>query len=373
MEYITFPGTDIKASRLGMGAMRLPLDSAGAIDEKAASEMLQYGIDHGLNYLDTAFPYHGQTCEAFVGKFLKNGNREKVTLVTKLPVWLVKTRKDMDRLLDEQLEKLQTDHVDFYLLHALNKERFELMKQLDYKQFFADKIREGKIRYPGFSFHDDHETFMSILNDYDWKLAQVQMNILDVDQQATLEGIKAAAKKGTGVVIMEPLRGGALAKATGEVKELYDAYPDKRSCVEWAFRYLMDMPENTVILSGMSSLEQLKDNLEIFERSAMNCMTAQERELIDKVRLAYRSRIKTGCTGCEYCQPCPQGVAIPQIFRAYDQSMMLDNDSFAAKYAKGREKGTDASRCIACGQCESACPQQLPIIRYLQEIDQTQS
>ena len=277
----------------------------------------------------------------------------------------------MERFLDEQLTKLKTDHVDFYLLHAMDKEALAKMRKLDYPEFLEKAVKSGKVRYPGFSFHDDYQTFVEILNDYNWKLAQVQMNVLDGDNQATLQGIRDAGKKGVGIVIMEPLRGGALACPPKEAAALYDAFPEKRSAVEWAFRYLYDMPEVVTILSGMSTMEQLDDNLRIFAHAEKNCMSEQEKQLIADVKAAYLSRMKTGCTGCRYCQPCPRNVHIPDIFHAWDQSLMFDQPQMLKNsIARRQEKKEDPSQCVACGKCEKACPQHLPIIELLKEADQ---
>ena len=363
-----FPGIGRESSALGFGCMRLPRNEDGTIHEAEAIAMIRHAIDSGVRYIDTAWPYHGGESERLVGKALKDGYREKVLLATKLPCWDVHTHEDMMAHLDAQLEKLQTDHVDFYLLHALSGERYRQMKELDYQGFFEEALREGKILYPGFSFHDEHEAFMEILTDYDWKMCQVQMNILDDENQAGLEGIREAGRRGVGVVIMEPLRGGLLAQPPREVRDAYAAYGEERTPVEWAFRYLYTMPEIITILSGMSSMEQLQDNLDIFDRAARTEKSPEEAALYRKIKETYLSRMKTRCTGCAYCQPCPKGVVIPDIFRGYDRSLLREGGSFAAEYAKLKAEKKDASRCIACRKCERACPQHLPVVRFLQEI-----
>ena len=372
MQKIPFRGLDIEVSRLGFGAMRLPTkeaDSKRVIDREEAVAMIRHAIDRGVTYMDTAYPYHGGESELVMGEALQGGYREKVVLATKLPVWLVKKREDMDRYLHEQLKKLKTDHVDFYLLHALNKNSFQTMQKLDYQEFLRKAVQEGKIRYPAFSFHDDGELFLRIIDDYPWKMAQIQLNLLDGEYQAGLDGMRYAYQKGVGIVVMEPLRGGALVTPPKEVQALYDDFPVRRSSVEWAFRYLYNMPEVMTILSGMSTMEQVKDNLRIFESAAMNVVSPEEEALFAKVKEAYLSRIKTSCTGCNYCQPCPKNVAIPTIFRGYDSAAMLDKKpEFHGRYRSLLDEGKDAGQCVACGLCEKACPQHLPVIRYLKEI-----
>ncbi len=372
MQKISFRGLDIEVSRLGFGAMRLPTkeaDSKRVIDREEAVAMIRHAIDRGVTYMDTAYPYHGGESELVMGEALQGGYREKVVLATKLPVWLVKKREDMDRYLHEQLKKLKTDHVDFYLLHALNKNSFQTMQKLDYQEFLRKAVQEGKIRYPAFSFHDDGELFLRIIDDYPWKMAQIQLNLLDGEYQAGLDGMRYAYQKGVGIVVMEPLRGGALVTPPKEVQALYDDFPVRRSSVEWAFRYLYNMPEVMTILSGMSTMEQVKDNLRIFESAAMNVVSPEEEALFAKVKEAYLSRIKTSCTGCNYCQPCPKNVAIPTIFRGYDSAAMLDKKpEFHGRYRSLLDEGKDAGQCVACGLCEKACPQHLPVIRYLKEI-----
>ncbi|MDD2648057.1 MAG: aldo/keto reductase [Eubacteriales bacterium] len=371
MENMKFTGTDLTVSRLGFGCMRLPTVKQGkkrVIHEQRAIDLIRYAIDNGVTYIDTAYPYHDGQSEVIVGKALRDGYRERVTLTTKLPCWNVKTPEDMDRLLNEQLEKLQTDHVDFYLLHAMGKDRLKQMREMGYKEFMDRAVKSGKVRYPGFSFHDDAETFLEILDDYDWKLAQVQMNILDDEAQATVKGIERAREKGVGVVIMEPLRGGLMAKLPPNVQEVYDSFPVKRSGVEWAFRYLYDMPGVMTILSGMSTKGQLKDNLRIFKEAQPNVMDESERKLIKDVKKAYLSRIKTMCTGCRYCQPCPRGVRIPEVFREWDNSLMFNEKRILQYHMKNLTASkNDPSQCVVCGKCEKACPQHLHIIELLKE------
>ncbi|MBQ2955848.1 MAG: aldo/keto reductase [Clostridia bacterium] len=370
MQMITFPGTDITASRLGMGCMRLPVDG-DKIDRPAAIKLIRDAIDNGVTYIDTAYGYHNRESEIVVGEALKDGYRERVTLVTKLPVWLVEKPEDMEKLLDEQLEKLQTDHVDFYLLHALSWGSYEKVRNMGAREFLDRMIEKGKIRYPAFSFHDDAEAFRKIITDYPWKMAQVQMNVLDEFNQATLEGCyKYAEERGIGLVVMEPLRGGALARnIPDEIQSLYDQAAEKRTPVEWAFRWLYDKTPFMTILSGMSNTEQLMDNIRIFSGAEFGVMTQDEKDMMTKVRETYEARVRVGCTGCEYCMPCPKGVKIPNIFRSLDNAAMFNTlDGFKKRYAAMVEKGEGANQCVKCGLCEKACPQHIQIRQKLAEI-----
>ena len=363
-----FPKIGAESTMLGFGCMRLPTTAEGKINEPEAIAMIRHAIDSGLKYIDTAYPYHGGESELVVGKALQDGYRDKVLLATKLPVWEVKTHEDMMRLLDEQLAKLQTDHVDFYLLHAMGKGRLDEMRKLDYKSFLAEALAQGKIRFPSFSFHDNYDAFMEILNDYDWAMCQVQMNFLDDKSQATLEGIREAGRRGVGVVVMEPLRGGLLANPPQDIVDFYARQPVQRTPVEWAFRYLCGMPEVITILSGMSTWDQLNDNLRIFDMPERPVLTAEEQQLFVDVKEAYYACTKTRCTSCRYCQPCPKGVAIPQIFTGYDTTLMRKDGDFSGRYKQIVTDGHDASLCVKCRKCESACPQHLPIVQYLEEI-----
>lgn len=376
MEYRKFGDLGFEVSIFGLGCMRLPLEvqpdgttDPAKIDEQEAIKMIRYAIDNGVNYLDTAYPYHGGNSERLLAKALKDGYREKVKIATKLPVWLAESYEDFEKLLDEQLAKLEVEYIDFYLLHALSKDRWDKIKELGVLDFLDQAVAAGKIKYPGFSFHDELPVFKEIIDSYDWKMCQIQLNILDQDYQAGVEGMRYAASKGIPVVIMEPLRGGRLAHNVPEdVKALWDQAETKRSPVEWAFRWLYNFPEITVILSGVSTMEQLKDNLEIFSKSAPNSMDEKELELVRKVKELYDSKIKVGCTGCNYCVPCPSGVEIPRIFSIYnDYSIFGGAKEFKEMYKELMNEGKDASSCVECGQCESECPQHISIIDKLKE------
>lgn len=376
MEYRKFGDLGFEVSTFGLGCMRLPLEvqpdgttDPAKIDEQEAIKMIRYAIDNGVNYLDTAYPYHGGNSERLLAKALKDGYREKVKIATKLPVWLAESYEDFEKLLDEQLAKLEVEYIDFYLLHALSKDRWDKIKELGVLDFLDQAVAAGKIKYPGFSFHDELPVFKEIIDSYDWKMCQIQLNILDQDYQAGVEGMRYAASKSIPVVIMEPLRGGRLAHNVPEdVKALWDQAETKRSPVEWAFRWLYNFPEITVILSGVSTMEQLKDNLEIFSKSAPNSMDEKELELVRKVKELYDSKIKVGCTGCNYCVPCPSGVEIPRIFSIYnDYSIFGGAKEFKEMYKGLMNEGKDASSCVECGQCESECPQHISIIDKLKE------
>lgn len=376
MQYRDFGKLGFKVSAFGMGCMRLPLEElpdgtrdSSRIDEKKAIEMIHYAIDHGVNYIDTAYPYHGGKSELLVAKALKNGYREKAKLATKLPVWLTNTYEDFEKKLDEQLKKLEVDYIDFYLLHALNKDTWAKIKKLNVLDFLDRAIAAGKIKHAGFSFHDELSLFKEIADSYDWSMCQIQFNILDENYQAGVEGLKYAASKGIPVVVMEPLRGGSLVqKIPGEVKEIYGQAQVNRSPVEWAFRWIYNFPEVVTVLSGVSSMEQLKNNIEIFDKALPNSMSEDEMELVKKVQEFYKSRIKVGCTACGYCIPCPNGVAIPDVFRLYNNASMFDElENNSKGYKNMVNDKRDASLCVECGNCESNCPQRIQIIEKLKE------
>ena len=373
MQYVPFGKLGFQVSRLGFGTMRLPRVEGedNLIDRERAIALIRKGIDGGISYVDTAYGYHASESEIVTGLSLKDGYRDKVTLTTKLPHWAVNEEKDMNRLLDEQLKKLDVPYLDFYILHSLNREAYDKMNAFNYKAFLNGAIKDGRVRHVGFSFHDDKDAFLHILNDWDqWEMAQIQYNYLDDENQATEEGLRAAGKRGVSLVIMEPLRGGVLANPPADVKDLIDNHEPKRSPVDWAFRYIADYPEVVTILSGMSTEEQLEDNLRIFDTLTVNGMTEEDKAFTKALKQKYLARQPIGCTACQYCQPCPQGVKIPTIFSAYNNARMFDKpEGFKHRYAMLKEKGEDGSQCIGCGACESACPQQLPIREWLEKID----
>ena len=373
MHYRTMGKTGVKVSGLGFGAMRLPLleGSEGEIDEKEAIRMIRTSIDQGVNYLDTAYPYHGGKSELLCAKAMKDGYREKINIATKLPSWEVKTYEDMERLLDEQLEKLDSDHIDFYLLHAMTRDRWDTYRKVDYKKFLLKARDEGKIRYMGFSFHDGIDLFKEVIDDFDWDFCQIQMNYLDENYQAGLEGMKYAARRNIGVVIMEPLRGGMLAKEDipDDLTRIWDKSPTKHSPAQWALRYIWDYPEVSLVLSGMSTMEQVEDNLATAEAALPGSLGKEEKMIIGEAKEFYRSRIRIGCTNCQYCMPCPSGVNIPELFWGYNHDGMFDDfdkgQYWTTKFIKPEAR---AYNCVECGQCESQCPQGLPIMEHLKKI-----
>jgi len=326
MQYRKFGKLDWEVSVLGFGAMRLPLigEDMANIDEPEAIRMIRYAIDNGINYLDSAYLYHMGNSERLVGKALKDGYREKIKVATKLPVRMIEKAEDFDRIFSEQLERLQMDRIDFYLMHGLNKEGWTKVRDMGVLNWAEGQMAGGRIDHLGFSFHDEYEVFKEIVDAYDnWVLGQVLYNFMDRDEQATRRGVEYAAGKGLAVVVMEPLRGGMLGKEPPEiVASIWESTPRKLKPVEWAFDWIWNQPEISVALSGMSTIEQVKEDIEIADRSRPGMLTADELEMIDRVREAYRSLRPIPCSNCKYCMPCPSGVEIPRIFQIYNDAVM---------------------------------------------------
>lgn len=369
MQYRRMRGVDAPLSVLGFGAMRLPLLEDGRIDREAAAEMVRHAIDGGVNYLDTAYVYHNGESEPFLGEALEGGYRDRVHLATKLPVWAVESRADMDRFLEAQRGRLRTDAIDFYLLHGLNGESWAKAHALGVLEFLDDAVADGRIRHAGFSFHDGLEAFGPIVDAYDWTFAQVQYNYMDLHYQGGVEAVRYAADRGLGVVVMEPLRGGALARPIPGAAELWARAGAERTPAEWGLAWLWNQPEVTVVLSGMSSMGQLRENLASAGRARAGALSPAEEAIFEEVRLLYRDRTVVGCTRCGYCQPCPAGVDIPECFSLYNDAHVYgDRAASRSGYHIFERFGGGASNCTECGACEERCPQGIEIRRQLKAV-----
>ncbi len=373
MKYRNFGNTGLKVSALGFGCMRLPVvdGDSGKIDEPLATAMLRNAIDQGLNYVDTAWTYHSEQSEPFVGRVLQEGYREKVNLATKMPSWLVKSHEDLERLFNTQLERLQTDHIDFYLLHALNAGYWDNYLKVRVFDWAERKLAEGQIRHLGFSFHDRYEVFNKILNGYNnWDFCQLQYNYMDVDEQAGKRGVLEAAEKGLGVIVMEPLRGGKLAvqDPPAQVAEAFSQSQRDWTMAEWALQWLWDQPEVSLLLSGMSTMEQVEQNLRSASRSGVGSLSEDDHATVSRVQQAWSGLAPVACTNCEYCMPCPNGVQIPRIFKLYNESVMYDRQGRGQNAYQNEFKDDQrADMCVECGQCEELCPQSIQIIQQLKD------
>ena len=379
MLYRKIGKTDYEASVLSLGCMRLPMleqknppkdffERQKAVDVEKSIEMINYAIEHGINYFDTAYMYHAGNSELILGKAVK-GKRDKLIITTKSPIPMIQKTEDFDRILDEQLEKLGTDHLDFYLLHGLNKDMWEKSKNLNALEFLDKIQKEGRAKHVGFSFHDNTTVFKEIIDAYDWAVCQIQYNFFDEHYQAGREGLEYAASKNIGVIVMEPLRGGRFTqRIPEEIKKIWDSAEIKRSPAEWGLRWVADHSEVSVILSGMSTMDQLKENLSIADDFIPKRLTDKELEIVKEAADAYRDLMKVDCTGCSYCMPCPNGVNIPDVFSLYNDLIMFKDEMPIVMY-NGIILGPDrdASNCVECGECEEKCPQHIQIIDNLKE------
>ena len=370
------PKNGDRISILGFGAMRLP-SKRGKIDEPRATKQIRMAIDAGVNYIDAAMPYHAGACEPFLGRALGDGYRERVRLATKLPHWDVKTRHDMDALLNVQLDNLQTGHIDYYLLHQLGLIDWQRLIDIGIVDFLDSAKADGRIINAGFSFHNSLEEFIALVDAYPWDFCQIQYNYLDEHHQAGTRGLRYAASKELGVIVMEPLRGGNLAQMPPSVKAFFDEAEHRRSAAEWSLRWIWNHPEVVCVLSGMNDEDHIEENLRIAGEAQPDSLTTTELEIISCVEKEYRRLMKVPCTGCRYCMPCPAGVAIPECFDAYNEGLWGNSIQAFFRYlfmvARPLRDQPDgfASRCTQCGECEEKCPQQIEIRRHLKDVAAT--
>jgi len=371
MQYRSFPRVPGEPlSLLGFGCMRLPVVGGDmkVIDEARALPLVRQAVDRGVNYLDTAYPYHGGESEPFVGRVLKDGYRAKVRLATKLPTWLVRTEADWERLLDEQLKRLDTDHIDFYLLHALSAARWDTVVRHRGLAALERAKADGRIRHFGFSFHDALPVFKTICDAYDWDFCQIQYNFLDEGYQAGSEGLRYAADRDIGIIAMEPLRGGTLATTQPDaVQAVWDRGGERRTPAQWALHWVWNHPEIVTTLSGMNAEGQLHENLAAADAARAGSLTPEALARVEEVRAFYAARVRVPCTTCGYCAPCPTGVAIPEVFSSYNTGAMFNTMKASASLYEMFQTGHTGDLCAACGECEPKCPQQIPIREKLAE------
>lgn len=382
MLYRKLGKSDCTVSILGFGCMRLPIQNGShsgadifdpnkAIDEEEATKMIEYAISQGVNYFDTAYRYHGGKSETFLGKALK-AYRDKVFLATKLPIMLANKRGDFDKFLDEQLKKLDTNYLDVYLLHGLDRQIWVKMKELGVLKFLDQVRADGRARYVGFSFHDDVKIFKEIVDSYDWAICQIQYNYFDEHYQAGKEGLTYGASKGLGVVVMEPLRGGKLTdRIPNEVQAIWDSAEQERTPAEWALRWVWNHPEVSMALGGMSEMSQVRENIKLANDGKPNSLSRRELSLIGQVKETYKRMLKIDCTGCAYCMPCKTGVNIPLNFSLYNDTFMFkDPEINVLLYNRLLSPEQRALSCTECGECEEHCPQHIRIMDELKTVHQ---
>lgn len=365
MEYRTFDNLGVTSSLLGFGCMRFPLNDDGSINEIEAEKMIDLAVSNGVNYIDTAYPYHKGDSEPFVGRVLKKYPRDSFTLATKLPIWDVHSKEDVLKIFNDQLNRLDVDYVDFYLLHALDKEKWETVIKYDILSICDQLKKEGKIKYFGFSFHDNYEIFERILHSRKWDFCQLQLNYMDMDIQAGKKGHDLAKAMGVPIVVMEPIKGGALSSLPKKQSKMFKEFDEEASLSSWALRYVGSLDNVKVILSGMSTLEQVEDNLKTFKN--FKPLNREELKLIEGIAFTLKIKTQNGCTGCAYCMPCPFGVNIPNNFRYWNTAHIYeDHETFKKKLIDMKDEFAD--KCKKCGMCEKMCPQQISIREDLQRV-----
>lgn len=366
MEKRQFENLGLETSLLGFGCMRFPLTKEGTIDEEQSQKMIDYALANEVNYIDTAYFYHDGESESFVGKALEKYDRSSYFLATKLPVWILKDRQETKKVVEEQLRRLRTDYIDFYLLHTLDRKKWDIVLDNDILSILEELRQEGKIRYIGFSFHDEYEVFEEIIQYRKWDFCQIQLNYMDTEIQAGLKGYHLAESIGVPMVIMEPVRGGALANFSEEMNAKFKALDEHATIASYALRYVAGLPNVKVILSGMSSMEHVKDNINTF--SPFIPLSERESNVIEEVRDILQARVQNGCTGCSYCMPCPHGVNIPENFKVWNTYHMYQNyDPVRFEWARIGRKST-ADHCIQCGKCEKKCPQKIKISQDMPRV-----
>ena len=361
-----FEKLGIEPSLLGFGCMRFPLNEDGNIDENEAEKMIDKAITSGVSYIDTAFPYHNGDSEPFVGKVLKKYNREDFFLATKLPIWNVSSKEEAEKIFLDQLKRLDVDYVDFYLLHALDRDKWAKVLEYDILDLCERFRDEGKIRYFGFSFHDEYPVFKEILEYHDWDFCQLQLNYLDMDIQAGMKGYLLTEKYNIPLIVMEPIKGGALANLPEDITEKFKNYDSEASISSWALRYVASLPNVKVVLSGMSTYEQVINNLETFEN--FRYLNEDELVLIQNVKDTLKSQTQNGCTGCGYCMPCPFGVDIPANFKHWNNAYVYNQHHKSKENLENMPVEKKAENCKKCGSCEKMCPQHLPISETMKTL-----
>lgn len=359
MEKRQLENLGIETSLLGFGCMRFPLTAEGKIDEVQSQEMIDYALASGVNYIDTAYFYHDGESEVFLGKALKNHDRASYYVATKLPVWILKDRQDTRKVVEEQLSRLGTEYIDFYLLHTLDRKKWDIALENDILSILEELRQEGKIRHIGFSFHDEYDVFEEILQYRKWDFCQIQLNYMDTEEQAGMKGYHLAEELGIPIIVMEPVRGGALANFSEEMNAKFQALDEQASIASYALRYVAGLSNVKVILSGMSSMEQVKDNIKTF--SPFIPLNQREEAVIQQTRDILQARVQNGCTGCGYCMPCPQGVNIPDNFKIWNTYHMYQSYEPIRFAWAGLGRKRKANQCIQCKECEDKCPQKISI------------
>lgn len=370
MKYFDLNGE--KISRLGFGCMRFKTvdDDNGKIDKESSAKNILYAIEKGLNYIDTAYPYHDGKSEKFIGEFLEeNKIREKIKLTTKLPCWLVKEKEDFYKFLNEQLENLRTDYLDFYLLHSLDVKRFRQVVELGVLDFLSEIKEKGIVKHVGFSFHDEYPAFEEIIKAYPWDFCQIQLNYLDVNYQAGLKGYELAKEMGIPVIVMEPVKGGRLANPPEDARKILEGFTDLTPAQE-ALKFPLSLDNVMTVLSGMNDIDQVRENIEMASETDYNSLTKEDENFYEKTRAIYKARERIGCTACEYCLPCTVEINIPKVFGLWNKAFLYDEAYKSKKeYQAYLKDGVNPTECIECGKCEEICPQSLEIIEGLKEAN----